>query len=124
LNKAIEDITKELDTLHLTMSLRIPERDGMPKSKTINSRVERIAIRIADAESKLDELNNLLVLAMPRLENKIREEIKDSMARTLFTLRYVDCMYFRDIGIAMGYSEAYIYYIHRITGEKIISDWM
>lgn len=124
LNKAIEDVAKELDTLQLTLSLKIPALNGMPKSKAISSRVERIAIRKVDAERKLDELNDLLRLALPRLEKKICEEIEDATARTLFILRYVDCMYFRDIGFSMGYSEAHIYYLHKITGEKIISDWM
>ena len=124
LNKAIEDVTKEIDMLHLSLALKIPERDGMPKAKPLNSRVERIAIRITDAENKLAELKKLLEDAIPRLENKIRAEIKDTTARTLFIFRYIDCMYFRDIGFAMGYSEAHIYFLHRLTGEKIISDWM
>ena len=123
LNKAIEDVTKEIDMLHLSLALKIPERDGMPKAKPLNSRVERIAIRITDAENKLAELKKLLEDAIPRLENKIRAEIKDTTARTLFIFRYIDCMYFLDIGFAMGYSERHIYYLHKITGEKIVSDW-
>ncbi len=123
LNKAIEYVMKEIKMLHLSLAVKIPERDGMPKAKPLNSRVERIAIRITDAENKLAELENLLKEAIARLEQKIDEEIKDATARTLFKFRYIDCMYFRDIGIAMGYSEAHVYYLHRITGEKIISDW-
>ena len=124
LNKAIEDIEKQIDILHLSLSLQIPERNGMPKSKSVSSRVERIAVRIVDAETSLNKLKSLLEEALPRLERKINAEIKDLTARTLFTLRYVDCMYFRDISMAMGYSEQHIYYLHKVTGEKIISDWL
>ena len=124
LNKAVEDVTKEIDMLHLSLALKVPERNGMPKAKPLDSRVERMAIRITDAENKLAELQKLLDDAIPRLEKKIRDEIEDTTARTLFTFRYIDCMYFRDIGFAMGYSEAHIYYLHRLTGEKIISDWL
>lgn len=123
LNKAIEDLTKKIDSFRLAISLKVPVRDGMPKAKPLNSVVERTAIRITDAERELEELQNRLAEAIPRLEKKIIEEVEDSTARTLFILRYVDCMYFRDIGFSMGYSEAHIYFLHKITGEKIISDW-
>ena len=123
LKKAIEDIEKELERLHFSESLNIPKLDGMPKSTSLNSIVERTAIRVADTEKRLEKLKNLHKDAVPRLERKINDAIEDSTARTLFIFRYVDCMYFREIGFILGYSEAHIYYLHRITGEKIISDW-
>lgn len=124
LYKAIEDLKRHIDALNLSLSLKIPEIDGMPKSKALSSVVESITIRIVDAEKRMSELNCLLQLALPRLEKKLREEIKDSTARTLFSLRYLDGLLFRDISLIMGYSEAHIYYLHRTTGEKIISDWV
>ena len=82
LNKAIEALSKQIDALHLTLSLKIPVRDGMPKSNAADSRVERIAVRIVDAEKRMEELKTLLREALPRLEKKINTEIADRTAQT------------------------------------------
>ncbi len=124
LNKEILDVEKEIAALRRSLGLKIPNRDGLPKATPMDSQVERLVTRIVDAETKLDDLKRRVDGEVAvQVENKIKREISDSTARTLFILRYVDCMYFRDIGIALGYSEAHIYYLHRITGEKIVSDW-
>lgn len=115
---------KELAALRHLLDLKVPKRDGLPKATPIDSQIERMVTRVVDAEREIDELKKKLEQEVTvRLEDKIKREIKDSTARTLFILRYVYDMYFRDIGFAMGYSEAHIYYLHRITGEKIVSDW-
>lgn len=124
LRKEIANVEKEVAALRRSLGIKVPNRNGLPKFLPYDSQVERSVTRIVDAEQRLDNLKKLIDDEVAvRVENKIRRDITDSTARTLFILRYVDCMYFRDIGIAMGYSEAHIYYMHREIGRKIISDW-
>ena len=120
---ALWNAEKVLEVWRRAEALKIPTRDGLPKSHSVDSRVERLAIKITDAERRVDDLKKQLDEAMPRLEQKICAATEDSTERALLTFRYVDCMYFRDIGFLMGYSEAHIYYLHRVACEKIIVDY-
>ena len=123
LNRRILEKEKLIDGLKLSVTLQTSVINGMPKSRLIDSRIERLVSRITDAEKELSELKVAHQEAVKRVEGKIKAEIDDATARAIFTLRYVDGMHFRDIGFAIGYSEAHVYYLHRITGEKIVSDW-
>ena len=115
---------KELVALRHSLDLKLPNRDGLPKATPLDSQIERMVTRVVDAEKEIAELKRLVEVEIaPRVESIIRREIEDNTARTLFILRYVDGMYFRDIGFAMGYSEQHIYFMHRMTGKKVVSDW-
>lgn len=123
LNKLIQAVEKEIQILsQIPIKPSLP--DGMPKVKSISSAVENVLVRRETAEKRLNYLKKMLEVSSSKLERKLDELIADSLCRTIYKFRYVDCMYFRDIGILIGYSEAHIYYLHRITGEKIISDWI
>ena len=122
IKQIIKNAENALETWRRAEALKIPTRDGLPKSKSVVSRVERLAVKIADASRRVDVYKMQLEDAISRLEQKICAEVPDVTAQTLFILRYVDGMYFRDIALTMGYSEAHIYYLHRITYEKIIVD--
>ena len=124
LKQEVAKVEKEVAALRRSLGIKVPSRDGMPKSTPVDSHIERVVTRIVDAEQRLEALKKFADEEVAvRVEDRIRREISDSTARTLFIFRYVDCMYFREIGIAMGYSEAHIYYLHREIGRKIISDW-
>ena len=124
LRKEIGKMETELSALRHLYGVKVPVKDGLPKSASIDSQVERLAIKIVDLEREISELKSKLVdEVIPRLEQRIWQEVEDGIARTIYYLRYVDGMRFREIGFTTGYSEAHVYYLHRITGEKIISDW-
>ena len=122
IKQMIKNAERALETWRRAEALKIPTRDGLPKSKSVDSHVERLAVKIADASRRVDVYKTQLADAISRFEQKICAEVPDVTAQTLFILRYVDGMYFRDIALAMGYSEAHIYYLHRITCEKLIVD--
>lgn len=122
LGTVIKEAEKELEIWRRAAAIKTPELDGLPKSHSVDSRVERIAIKITDAENALKRLNAELEVAKARLEKKICAEVQDATARALLIFRYVDCMYFRDIGFLMGYSEAHVYYLHRNICENLIVD--
>ena len=122
LRTALIDAEKVLEVWRRAEALKIPTRDGLPKSHSVDSRVERIAVKVIDAERKVAELKAQLADAIPRLEQKICAKVEDSAERALLLFRYVEGMYFCDIGFLMGYSEAHVYYLHRIAREKLIGD--
>ncbi len=120
---ALSDAEKVLEVWRRAEALKIPTRDGLPKSHSVDSRVERLAVKVTDAERRVEDLKKQLAEAIPRLEEKICAAVQDSAERILLIFRYVDGMYFRDIGFLMGYSEAHVYYLHRIACEKLIVDY-
>lgn len=118
----IDDTKKEVAALRRSLSLKVPARDGLPKAMPLDSPIERLTIRIVDSENEIADLERRLDEELaPRLERRIKNEVSDSTARTLFVLRYVDGLFFRDIALVMGYSLTHIYYLHRATLDKIIS---
>ncbi len=122
MNRDLKDAERSLELLRLSIAAKVPVRDGMPKAMSTDSRVEIVTIRIIDLEKEIDEIKAEMIGAMKDLEVKIKKAIVDRTARKLFILRYVDCMYFRDIAFALGYSEAHIYYLHDKFIEKLIVD--
>lgn len=122
LKKELKDAEKSLELLRLSAAVKVPLRDGMPKAETTDSRVEILTVRIVDLTKEIEELKQRVMDAIRRLKNRLTIEIKNTTARRLFILRYIDGMFFRDISFALGYSEAHIYYLHRITLENLIKD--
>ena len=121
LNKNIDDITTEINSLRRSLSAKTPALDGLPKSTSVSSSVERNAIRIADAEKALEELKLRLAEAIPRLEKKIRDEVKNPITRVIFLFRYVDCMFFSDIAFKIGYSKQHVYSLHNTTYRNLLN---
>ena len=119
LKAAIVESEKTLELWRRTATLKVPTQNGLPKVANPSSSVERYAVKIADASHKLKELKRLLEESITRLESKIYQEVSDETARTLFILRYVEGMQFRDISEAMGYSEQHIYRLHNKTLQRL-----
>ena len=123
LTKNLRDAERSLELIRLSISAaKVPVRDGMPKATSTDSRIEIATIRIIDFSAKIESLKAELIDAVKILEEQITNAVSNKTARKIFILHYVDCMYFRDIAIALGYSEAHIYYLHRITLENLIKD--
>ena len=119
LKKTITNAEQALEMWRRAEALKIPFYDGLPKAKNPNCSVERLAIEIADASKHIDDLKERLEIAIPRLKQKICDAVQDSNIRVLLILRYVEDMYFRDIGFAMNYSEQHIYYLHNKAMEML-----
>lgn len=122
LNDDLKSAERLLEVLRLSAGVKVPVNDGMPHNSSPTSRVEIMTVRIVDLTREIEELKAKIIATIPVLKAKIKSAVEDKTVRALFILRYVDCMLFRDIGFALGYSEAHIYYLHRITLEKIIED--
>lgn len=122
LNEDLRSAEQSLNLLRLSVAAKVPVINGIPKTTTPESRVEITALRITEMSREVDELKAQIMTAIPILKQKLKASIPDKKARKLFILRYIDCLHFRDIGFALGYSEAHVYYIHRTTLEKLIVD--
>lgn len=118
LSKVIRNQEQALEIERRVAALKVPERDGLPKSYAVDSRVERLAIRIADASRKIAEMKEQLLEAEIYLEQQINIEVTDITARALLILRYVHCKCFQEISEIMGYSESHIYRLH----NRILQD--
>lgn len=88
-------------------------------NKNTASKVEVLAVMIADLETEITEMQKKLVETIPTLTAKIQSEISDNAEQTLLLYRYVACKYFRDIGFLMGYSENWVYWKHNQILKKI-----
>lgn len=121
LDVQIKQLERQLTSLRASSTSITPLLNGMPKSSGASSKVEKIVTLIMDLEKELCELKTQKVQSMARLEAMIAD-VTVGKARELFTLRYVYCQLFRDIAFKLNCSENKIYYLHRITLEKIVEN--
>lgn len=112
LNLEIINVQNALDNWRKAEALKIPVRDGLPKTPTADSRVERIAIKIADASRRVDELKEQRDEVIPLLEKKIYDEVGNGTLRRILYLRYIEDFRFCDIVTVTGYSEPHVYRLH------------
>ena len=118
LRKVIRNREQALEIVRRVEALKVPVRDGLPKSNAVDSRVERLAVSIADASRHIDKMKEQLVEAEIHLEQQINVEVTDITARALLILRYVHCKCFQEISKILGYSESHIYRLH----SRILQD--
>ena len=116
---AVRDINFELAKAKRTLaiwrcasSIKVPSNTRLSKTKTTNSSVERISIKIIEAENKVVALQEKVSLNQEILEKQIVSEFDDSEHQALLILRYVECLSFKDIAKIMHYSEKHIYRLH------------
>ena len=117
LKKRLEGEQKKLNALKIVVGA-FPhkygqsEEGGAGSGGTPKSAFESYVVQIADTEKNIEKLQNELTQAVPRLTEKIQNEVANTDEQTLLIYRYVACKFFRDIGFLMGYSEQHIYFLH------------
>lgn len=114
--RSYEEVLKNLRRM---IGAKIPKYDGMPKGTSVESAVEKIAIRITDLSKKIEELKQALTVEAAKLEKAIIAELKSIKLQTLLILRYVDGMTFNEISQVMGYSEKHIRRLHKATLKRL-----
>lgn len=123
--KASIDIYEEtLHSLQNLITVKTSVNDGMPKSRSGDSAVERLAIRIADLTKKIDDLQAQFSVMAEKLEKRIRLEIDNVRAQTILILRYVECMTFVEIAQVMSYSEKHIRRLHKNILKGLKKGWL
>lgn len=120
INKRIRDLEWRLQALRVEADNIVPVLDGLPHATQIKSRVEKLALNIAEYDSELVRLREQFVSAALDLSNKIDNAQLSSQEKAVLSLRYVSCMNFQDIWLKLDISDARIFYLHRTALKKIL----
>lgn len=94
------ELMEMLETLRGKATPGSPAYDGMPHGYDVTSKVEHIAIAIADLEAKLPVVKKILDEDRPIME--FIEEISDHQTRTIFRLRFDSAMTWAEVADAIG----------------------
>lgn len=86
--------------------------DGMPHSKPVDFKVERIATMSADCSALIDALKEQLINVKFALLAKIQACNLPELQERVLSYHYVSCLKFREIGKRLNYTNAYIHKIH------------
>lgn len=123
LRQRIREQERRLRALRLSVENLTPILDGMPHSRSPTSRVEKITVKILEAERELELLRAECANAAEVLTEKISAANLESQEQTILIMRYVACMNFRDIEFELGLSDARIFFLHRNSLRKIKADF-
>ena len=116
LKKCADELQKNLEEWRLLSISLSRVLTGLPSMRNPESRVEKMAIKIADGERELNHLTEEYLETKRALTQKIMEEIAEPIHQTLLLMRYVECLSYRECAKRMHFSERQIFRMH----EKIL----
>ena len=119
LKKKIQSEERQLQILRTAAENLAPVLDGLPHAQNHSSRVAQIATLVIDAERSLNALKEKLDAIGAALTKKIRREPLTTREQEILILRYVACMNFRDIELALHLSDAGVFFHHRNALKKL-----
>lgn len=122
ISRRIRDLEWRLQALRAEAGNIVPVLDGLPHATGAKSRVEKLAVHIADCYSELINLRERFINAALDLGNKIDGLPLSAQEKTVLSLRYVSCMNFQDIWLKLDTSDAHIFYLHRVALKKILKN--
>ena len=113
LDKRIKTKERQLDWLKAHAVYVSPEISEMPKNPSLRrSPVEEAVVRIVDLEKEINTgIANLMQLKI-EIGQTIRS-INSMECETLLEMRYLTFMTWEQIAAQLGYSQDYIYHLHR-----------
>ena len=108
-------VTSEAELLNLRGLAQnlVPTLDGMPRATTLESRVEKLAVKIIAAEQKLDVLKTELDRLSAELFDEIQRRVKSTQAAVVVTLYFVTCLSFRQIARRISYSLRQVFRLNK-----------
>ena len=92
---------------------------GMPQSKSQTSRVEKIALKIVEAEQKITAMNEELLTLKTKLFEAIKAVDLPPILKRLLICRYVVCLPYPVIAKRLGYTRRHIGNLHEAALEKL-----
>lgn len=122
LSAQIKAIENHLATLRKRAEDITPALDGMPHGSAIQSKVEKLALKIVESGKELESLHDQVIKATAQLTGDICRAVTDPQERTVIILRYISCLHFRDIAFQLGFSDRKVYALHHAALEKLAVD--
>lgn len=95
--------------------------DGMPKSKSFRSKVERLALEMIDARVELKALETKLPAAQNQLVKKIEAATQDYQTRCAIILRYVKNLSCKEISQLMKLSQRQLFRLQKKFLRGLVS---
>ncbi len=120
LHGRIRDTEKFLATLRKRAEDLTPKLDGMPHAQTIQSKVELLALDIVEKCNELNSLHEQIIDVTAHLTEQLCHDVPEPNQRTVMILRYVSCLRFRDIALAMELSERKVFELHHTAIETVL----
>ena len=113
LDKRIRTKERQLDWLRSHAVYVSPKLTEVPKAPSIRrSPVEEAVVRITELENEINES----IAKLMRLKSEIADAIRsvNSMeCETLLEMRYLAFLSWDQVAVQLGYSQDYIYHLHR-----------
>lgn len=94
-----------------------PVLDGMPKAKTVTSRMEDVVIRIVQLENEVNEDIDHLVALKEEIMQRL-EAMPNYTFRMLLQYRYIQCMTWEKMAEAMHYTWQHLHKLHKKALEQ------
>ena len=120
LQSEINDLERKIELMRGALGNIVPLRDGQPRARGLESRIEVMTIEIAEQAAELEKLKARRELAKAKIVSGICAAELNEAERSVIWRRYVACMRFRDIGFELSYSEQHVFYLHRHALRKLI----
>ena len=113
LDKRIRAKEKQLDWVKDHAVYVSPQLSDMPKtSRAHRSALEEAVVRIVDLETEISKGISLLMQMKSDIAQTIRG-INSMECETILEMRYLTFMSWEEIAVQLGYSQDYIYHLHR-----------
>ena len=112
LTQEIRNERGRLKELREMAAALVKEADGLPRSESRSSKVEKLTILIVDSENRIAALKAVKSACVMELYGLINAAIDDSVMRAVLLYRNGYCKTFRAISRELGYSERRIYQLH------------
>ena len=112
LKQRVDRERRRLTDLEVLAEAITPILDGMPHSKPIEYKVERLAVKSADCKSLINSLSEQLIQAKFELLNRLQTFNLSELQERVLSYHYVSCMKFKEIAKRIGYTNDYIRKLH------------
>lgn len=117
---AVFEINQELEKLQtkltvyrqLATDVKISDMQKI-RTKSQTSRTEYIAVKITDLEKEIKQKLEERATVREELTKRLEEEDIPAVIFSIFYMRYVGCVQWKDIAETVGYSETHVFLLHR-----------
>lgn len=121
IRERIEEEREKVKALRLTMSLPTARLDGLPRSHSLESRVEGLAVRLVDAEQEVERLEAECDKASASLFDEIQRRVRTPVHVAMLVMRYISCLSFRTIARKSDFSLRQVFRLVKRAEEEFSS---